>query len=1356
MRFAALGPFLIDGAAARLRLAGRKERQVLAMLLASRNRVLPESDLVAGLWGVSPPPSAPRTLQAHISRVRAALPVEVQRSGSGWQLVIEDGHLDVASFEALLTRAQDGVRTGAWVEAAGLVDRALALWRGEPFDGFRDVEPCAAEAARLAVLREAAEDVDAECRLALGGAGDLVDRLRALTGDSPFRERRWAMLMMALVRSGRQREALDAYGNLRALLREELGVDPSQALQRLHAQVLTQDRALLAPLRGSAGEVPAAPWPGLAPYGPTDAAVFAGRERVLGRVLGRLAGGGVVVLAGVSGSGKSSLVLGGMVPALRAGGLPGSEAWSIAVTTPAASRDALPAADLLVLDQAEELFTVLAETQRRDLAESLEKAVADGIRLVVTIRADYWPHCATEPALMRLVGESSMLVAALTDEELRRVVVEPARRYGVTVDDELVDQLLEDVGGRDGCLPLVSTALARAWPRRTDERLTAREYHEAGGVANAVGEMAEECWAALDHGERRAARQLLLRLAGEGGTGVPVRRTVPVGDLVNAVPGGGPALRRLSEARLVTIGERGAEVVHESLFTAWPRLARWLEEDTAARRLRAHLTPAASEWAARGRTREDLYRGSRLAEAIDTAAGGAGLSPLERQFLDASEQDADAERLAALDRADREARTAQRLRMALAGLVALLLVAGTVAFLAVRSREKAVQAETEAVAGRLAGRALLEPDVALALLLAREAVALDDSPASRSALFGVLAQHPALLSITDVGDRATALRLEPSGREVVTCTVHGEIAARRMDELSDVRVVRPAGGNLCGPLAFLDRGRSVATVRQVEVGAALEVWSYGDGALRASVPLADGWYTFASADSSTIVVGSTLGGYLVRQEDRTWSPISWGTEVTVTNIVGRRVATSRPGQPIAVRVLPTGRIVQRVPGTRDQVGRALSRDGELAVTVGDREVRLIDARTGRRRLAITTSGPLGDVAFVADDRLLLTTTADGQAQVWRRDDGHLVAAVGAGRGGLSADVTQDGRTVVTLAEDGTLATWDLTGERTFGRESPVPTDVVAAARTDDASLVMGTAGGDLHRLGAEDLTVLDTLEVGGRVLDVEPAGPGRVLVVVDETLLELAIGERLSLLGSQRHPGLSDVAWHPDAGLALATDEGRSVTFVRNGRSRTVALTDTTGPAGPVRHEMWGHVARAPGGDLAAVATNDGQVHVLESGGDVLVVVPPADVGPTPALGVGFLDDRTLLIGDRRGRLTQWDPRTGEEVRAPTVAVSGTAHRLSVADGLVAVGSTGAGVGLVDARDRILYGNDLLNAGGELMVPVLAPDLTLTVLDPRGSARQWPGSVADWAERACRLAGRRLSRVEWAEHLGERPYDPAC
>lgn len=145
MRYSVLGRLLIDGERAEARLPGRKERSVLAVLLAQHGSVVSEPDLVRALWGDQPPSTAARSLASHVSRVRRVTGDALRREGSGWVLDTA-GELDSARLTDLVGTCELAAADGAWVEAQGLVTLARSLWRGAPFDGLTGLEPCATEA----------------------------------------------------------------------------------------------------------------------------------------------------------------------------------------------------------------------------------------------------------------------------------------------------------------------------------------------------------------------------------------------------------------------------------------------------------------------------------------------------------------------------------------------------------------------------------------------------------------------------------------------------------------------------------------------------------------------------------------------------------------------------------------------------------------------------------------------------------------------------------------------------------------------------------------------------------------------------------------------------------------------------------------------------------------------------------------------------------------------------------------------------------------------------------------------------------------------------------------------------------
>ena len=306
------------------------------------------------------------------------------------------------------------------------------------------------------------------------------------------------------------------------------------------------------------------------------------------------------------------------------------------------------------------------------------------------MRADYYGHCAAYPQLAKPVGSNQILVGPLAHAELVSVIEHPAQRVGLRVEPGLTEELLSDLGDEPGTLPLLSTALLELWQAREAGRLTLAAYRGSGGVQGAVARLAERAFANLSDVEREIARSIFLRLAGSGeGEGV-VRRRVPLSEFDQSDERVAIVLTSLTDARLLTSGDGYVEVAHEALLREWPRLQRWLEEDAAGRQLRLHLIGAARDWEARGREHGDLYRGARLAAALDWSADHTvELNALERDFVEQSRLASDAE-------AERQHRTNRRLRALLAGAGVLLVMVVAAGGYAVSQAEQARQSEQAA------------------------------------------------------------------------------------------------------------------------------------------------------------------------------------------------------------------------------------------------------------------------------------------------------------------------------------------------------------------------------------------------------------------------------------------------------------------------------------------------------------------------------------------------------------------------------------------------------------------------------------------------------------------------------------
>lgn len=251
MRFSILGPLEVSSdCGTAVRLGGPRQRVVLATLLIHANRMVTVPHLLEAVWCEEPPPSAAVNVRGYISALRRTLGKgESDRSDippderlttltGGYLLRVGTSELDFAVFMEKLRKGEQETAAGQIEQAAGSLQSALALWRGTPLDGLPVSMPIRAELERMQELRLLAVERAAQARLDLGQADALIPELATLTRQHPFRERLWELLIVALHRTGRQADALATYARVRRMLVEELGIDPTDRLQRLEWQIL--------------------------------------------------------------------------------------------------------------------------------------------------------------------------------------------------------------------------------------------------------------------------------------------------------------------------------------------------------------------------------------------------------------------------------------------------------------------------------------------------------------------------------------------------------------------------------------------------------------------------------------------------------------------------------------------------------------------------------------------------------------------------------------------------------------------------------------------------------------------------------------------------------------------------------------------------------------------------------------------------------------------------------------------------------------------------------------------------------------------------------------------------------------
>ena len=322
-----LGPVRAVRAGRELPLGGPRQRAVLALLVVEAGQVVPTGRLIEELWRGGPPPGAAITLRSYVSRLRALLAPDATlvARGGGYVLTLGPGRVDAVEFERLAGAGRAALAAGEAAAAANRFREALGLWRGRALADVVRWSALALEAARLEEVRLVVLEGRIEADLALGLHAEVAGELERLVAEYPVRERLWRLLVLALYRGERQADALAACRRARAMLAEELGLDPGEELQRLEQQVLRQ-------------EVPAVPPPARRGNLPVPLTSLVGRERDLAEVGRLLAEARLVTLTGPGGSGKTRLAIEaavrarGPVPRTASGwpGWPGSPArgWS--------------------------------------------------------------------------------------------------------------------------------------------------------------------------------------------------------------------------------------------------------------------------------------------------------------------------------------------------------------------------------------------------------------------------------------------------------------------------------------------------------------------------------------------------------------------------------------------------------------------------------------------------------------------------------------------------------------------------------------------------------------------------------------------------------------------------------------------------------------------------------------------------------------------------------------------------------------------------------------------------------------------------------------------------------------------
>ncbi|MFI5776468.1 AAA family ATPase [Nocardia sp. NPDC051570] len=1054
-----------------------------------------------------------------------------------------------------------------------------------------------------------------------------------------------------------------------------------------------------APLPVEIGPQPDSPCPyrGLDPFTADDSRYFFGRETALAELLAAAStftDDGPIFLVGVSGVGKSSLLRAGFIPAIAHGELrlPGARSWPNLYMTPGrrpltilAQRLAMPTAAtpaallaqlrqdpaqspkvvadalsayagteipdgrlLLVVDQFEELFTTCDdEYERRAFITALDAASHSVALVLITVRADFYPHCMARPELLSALRHRQVALAPMTADQLRDAIAKPAAVAGLTLEPGLSDRLLTDLGADLGSmgagLPLLSYALRQTWIRRQNSTLTLAGYQASGGIRDAVTQQADLAYASLDADGRRAARQLLLRMVHIGSDTEDTRRTVDLDELPREHPDETAAVQAacdsFSSKRLLVLDGGTARITHDALLRAWPRLRRWIDEDRRGLLIRQQLAEDVAVWRRTDHDHDLLYRGARLTAAREWSReprNNSALSHLEKQFL------------------TRSIRATRRNRIwALASVVVLLAAvsAGGIAVVQYRSATAQALLDDSVKTARTADT-IRDNDPATALQLSLAAYRTAPTPQARAALLAA-AGTPFPIQVGRADKDILRLAMSSDGH---TLASSDESRTIHLWDIGDI--LHPAAGATLKP----DKGEAALAfvpnthVLLEQTAASLQLWDISD--IRHPVQLGQSTFPDSSTDDIAVDSSGTLaaGVGIFDGALRLWDITDRRHPILDANIVadnfGIHAVAFDPQRPF----LATG-------GAKDPNDKSWDNAHVKLWDITNPQAPTLTAAMPAASLAGLTFGPTGN--------LLVGVGAQRSVGIWDTTDPKQPAAkCGPGQGSqlfagdmLRVEFDSD-RTFVTSDSNGSVDRWTMDA----GSDCPQLSSRYSSRQSVSAIAV--DHDGQKTASGSADGTILLWINPSAPPLPGQPLLPDRRAsglgfsagskYFIDEDIWDVATPTE-----PQRLKGPVDPNWYPVERLP-ARDNLLICTDITEGTAslwdvtdfRRLMLRSTLGRPGDYFSQGWSissdgdllAVPRMPGPDIDVWDLTDPYHPILAATISGFIRPPESffDDASDPGISARFVGARLLAVADGTGGVRLVDLTDRTHPSAPT------------------------------------------------------------------------------------------------------------
>jgi WD40 repeat protein len=1207
----------------------------------------------------------------------------------------------------------------------------------------------------------------------------------------------------------------------------------------------------LARVRRAPGRRGGAPYRGLSRFEAADERLFFGREDATGQIalLAQQPSDLPLMLVGASGAGKSSLLGAGLLPRLRAAadaaspgscdqvmihdltvtGVAGLTALVTAVAKAGrgapASAWGLPAEakstwvqparpPAVIVDQFEAVFTLCPDEDERSALISALCALAARTLVVLALRADFYGEAIRYPGLLRALQERHVVLGPMNAEQVRRAIVEPARQARTEIEDGLVEVILADLAppagsGRGegqahepGALPLLSHAMLTTWEHGRGAVVTVADYLASGGIRDALTQSAERAYTSLTPGQRLLARRLLLRLVHVSDDLPPSRASVPLAELRD--PGSTDADQVLSvfvEERMITVDTGSAQLTHDAVLTAWPRLRDWIEEDAEALRERRRISEAAKAWAVADREEAALWRGSQLAIARGWAGSAdrrAELPPRSLEFVDASVA-------AETAREQAERRRTRRLRSLVAVLTVLVIAVASATAYAFSQRQDADMAERQAIAdGQQANSRAIA-------FIADQARTQDPAASAQLAVaaYGVWRTPQATGALLDASDEPSVARFEDSAGIVQSVTVS-----------PDRRLLAAAGAD--GTLRLWDiavPGRPVPVATLVRANAAQPLYAAAfspDGSLLAAAGAGRSvrlWRVAGGAAAPRVV---PLGAPLAGPADTVYSvAFSPGGGLLAAGSADGSVWTWHVGGPAHGTRL-------RLPGARSHVNSvAFGADGRVLAAGTDAGTVVLWTVPGSAAPVLYPHMPLtgpgevvSGVAFSPDGRTLAAASHDRKIWLWTvRNAGHKGAAAvadgtlsGAANWDNAVAFSPDGTSPAAGTSESSVLVWNL-ATRTLAARVPQPQPVTSVAwdgtgrvaasdadgavklislpspvldagnlpaaiayRPDGRALAVGGDSVQLWDTATRTLRATHPLPPATTVNSITFSHAGVIAAALSDGTVALLDGQTLQPLGTPFRAvtgqgAAESVAFSPGGRLvATGADDGSVRLFDVSDPARPRQLADVNDGSGTPVYT----VAFAPDGKTVAAASTDNLVRLWRvSGSPARLALAGRPLGGMASYAIGLAfspGGTTLAVGSADKTVHLWDvadPARPVALGKPLTGPSGYvwAAAFSPSGTMLAVGVTDGTVWLWNVADpaRPVLVATLTSPANHVYAVAFSPSgRQLAATSYEGTVHLWDTSPATAAARVCGNLGQPVTRAEWSSYAPGVPYRAPC